>query len=93
MLVTALGQKSLGGASASDVLESILSLLARLLAPLLSGGQQAYSYNSGKNKYFSGSTKNIIFHVAFFGTFDIYVFFFKLQHPWICASLDGCYFS
>ena len=48
LLVTALGQKSLGGASAGEVLESILSLLAKLLAPLLSSNVHGYMHNSGK---------------------------------------------
>ncbi len=48
VLLTALGQKSLSGTYANNVLESILTLLGRLLAPLLNQYQSFYRPNAGK---------------------------------------------
>ena len=48
VLLTALSQKSLTGASASNVVESILTLLARLLSPLLMQYQSFYAASAGK---------------------------------------------
>ena len=42
MLLTVLGQKSLTGSCASDILESMLMLIAKLLTPLLAQQQQTF---------------------------------------------------
>ena len=43
MLLTALGQKSLSGAAASSVIESLLTMLAKHLHPLMSSNTSASS--------------------------------------------------
>lgn len=48
MLLTALAQKSLTGSSAASVVESILTLLARLLSPLLLQFQNFYTTGAGQ---------------------------------------------
>ncbi len=48
VLLTALAQKSLTGASAGQVVESILTLLAKLLSPLLLQYQSYYPASTGK---------------------------------------------
>ena len=48
VLLTALAQKSLTGASAGSVVESILTLLARLLSPLLLQYQSFHTASVGK---------------------------------------------
>ena len=48
VLLTALAQKSLTGASAGSVVESMLTLLARLLSPLLLQYQSFYTGSVGK---------------------------------------------
>ena len=53
VLLTALGQKSLTGQSASEVIESILILLGKLLSPLLAASQQPRDiyYRSASSEY------------------------------------------
>ena len=53
VLLTALGQKSLTGQSASEVIESILMLLGKLLSPLLAVSQQPMDvyYRSASSQY------------------------------------------
>ena len=53
VLLTALGQKSLTGQSASEVIESILMLLGKLLSPLLAVSQlpRDVYYRSASSQY------------------------------------------
>ena len=47
VLVTALGQKALTGSSASEVMESVLHLVAKLLAPLLTQNTTMFGNGAG----------------------------------------------